>query len=131
MNKSKITTGGKIVGVIELLISIGLIAIFIIASNDVRMERFMDDRATTFPVLCLISGGFKLLGVLLLWFKQKIGAGFYIIGNLILILFLFILSLDFEFSYMDELIPILILYVGIAFQVWFGFIMSKAIKTIK
>jgi hypothetical protein len=131
MKKIKITTGGKIIGAIELLISIGLIAIYIIASDDVRMERFMDDRATTFPVLCLIAGGFKLVGVLLIWFKQKIGVGFYIIGNLTLIIFLFILSSDFEFSYMDELIPILILYVGIALEVWFGFIMSKAIKIIK
>lgn len=123
-----ISTGGKILGVIDLLFGIVLIIIFFVSSQDVRMDRLFDDPKTTLPVFCLIAGSFKLLGVITILLKQKIGVGFYFIGSLALIFFFFYVSTDFEFSESDEMLPILILYTGIALQFWFIYIMSKAIK---
>lgn len=125
----KITTGGKIIGALEILTVIGLMSVFVIGYQDIRIERFMEDRTTTFPILCFVSAIFKLVGVISIWAKRKIGVGFYTIGNLILIYFIFTLSLDLRAS--DELIPLVFLYACIGLQLWFVYIMSKAIRTEK
>jgi hypothetical protein len=124
----KISKGGKIVGIIEIIMAIGLIGIYIIGSGDVRMERFLESPATTLPVLCLVAGLFKLPGVIIIFLKQKWGIAPYAFGSLSLIFLIFTLSLDFQISQSDELLPILILYVGIAIQFWFIYILSKAIQ---
>ena len=122
----KISIGGKIVGVIEILFSIGCIAHFIWAFDQIEMDRVLDKPKHFIPVVLFISGAFKLIGVILIWLKLKIGIGFYLIGNLALISFFIYASTQLNDS---EKAGVIVMYLFSALQFLFIYIMSKAIKS--
>ena len=126
----KITIGGWIVGVIDLLIALFLILMFAVSYEDMNLNYVFDDPKTFVPLLCLFSGSFKLIGVILIWTKKKTGTWLYSAGCIILIFFLAVVSKDLSFGYSDEVMPLTLIYLGIILELVFIRIMSKAIKDV-
>lgn len=126
----KISIGGWIVGVIDLLIALFLILMFAVSYEDMNMNYIFDDPKTLIPLLCLTAGIFKLLGVIVIWIKKKAGVWLYILGTMVLISFLIYVSKDLSFTYSDEIMPLSLMYLGVALELIFIRIMSKAIKDV-
>lgn len=127
----KISIGGWIVGVLDLLMALFLILMFAVGYDDINMNYVFDDPKTLVAILCLLSGSFKLLGIIIIWAKKKIGFWLYTIGTLILIFFLGYASKDYSFSHSDEVTPLLFMYTAIVLELVFIYIMSKAIKDVE
>lgn len=128
----KITVGGKVVGIIDLLVALILLLMFATTAENMNMDRILDDPKTYFPFISLIAGLFKLIGIIVIWLKKKAGIAFYSLGCFALITLLSIASYEYEFGRgSDESTPLLIIYGLMALQFAFIFIMSKAIKTVE
>lgn len=112
----KISIGGWIVGVIDLLIALFLILMFAVSSEDMNMNYLFDDPKTFVPVLCLLAGSFKLIGIIIIWMKKKVGTWLYAIGCAVLIFFLVVVSKDLSFAYSDEVMPLTLMYLGIVLE---------------
>lgn len=127
----KISVGGWIVGIIDLIAALILLLMFITTAEGIDMDRVLDEPKSYFPIICLVAGLFKLLGIILIWTKKKAGNVFYFIGCFAFMTFLFIATSEYEFGHSDENIPLLIIYGLIALQFLFIYIMSKAIKPVQ
>lgn len=125
----KITLGGKIIGILELIVAIFLFIGFAQDADRIKIDRILDSPKYYFPVLALFIGLFKTTGIIIIWLKKKFGIAFYSLGCFIFITFLSIpIATEREFSQMGA--PLLLMYALIALQFVFIYFMSKAIKTV-
>ncbi len=129
----KISTGGKIVGTIDLLTAIVLIGLFIILFLDgnINLSEFGDSPNTTMGIISLFSGIFKLTGVIFIWLKKRFGIILYAIGTIGVIYILSDIVRDFDIFRSKEMLPASLLYIWILLQVLFMNIMFKAIVKTK
>jgi len=123
----KVSIGGKIVGIIDILIAIILIGLFTILFIDgnINLSEFGSSPNTTMGTISLFSGIFKLTGVISIWKKKGFGIIFYVIGTIGVIYLLSDTVRNFDILRTNEMLPASLIYIFILLQVLFMNIMFK------
>jgi len=124
----KVSTGGKIVGIIDILIAIILIGLFTILFIDgnINLSEFGSSPNTTMGTISLFSGIFKLTGVIFIWKKKGFGIILYVIGTIGVIFLLSDTVRNFDILRTNEMLPASLIYIFILLQVLFMNVMFKA-----